>query len=151
MVAHYYLETSALAKLYVRERGTDRLLELASRASENRLTILALSRVEFRSAIRRRERNGELSSRVAQELLELFQTHLEARFALQPVTDSVLDLAANLVDRHFIKAYDAVQLAGFVALVNASSVDSPIFVCSDQELLTAANKDGLKTLNPCVP
>ena len=97
-MALYYLETSALVKLYVREQGTDRLLELAARANENRLAILALARVEFRSAVRRRERNGEIAARIAVQLLELFQKHLEARFLTQPINDFVLDMADGLVD-----------------------------------------------------
>ena len=42
-MALYYLETSALVKLYVREPGTERMLALAARSSENRLAVLALS------------------------------------------------------------------------------------------------------------
>ena len=146
-MAHYYLETSALTKLYVRERGTERLLEIAARAKANRLTILTLSQIEFRSAVRRRERNGEIPSRIAQELLELFQTHVETRFNLQPVTDAVINVAARLIDRHFLRAFDAIQLAGFVALLQAASAESPTFVCADEELLAAAVRDGLKTLD----
>ena len=146
-MAHYYLETSALTKLYVRERGTERLLEIAARAKANRLTILTISQIEFRSAVRRRERNGDIPSRIAQELLELFQTHLETRFNLQPVTDAVINVAAGLIDRHFLRAFDAIQLAGFVALLQGASAESPIFVCADEELLAAAGRDGLKTLD----
>ena len=53
-MAFYYLYTSALVKLYVREPGTERMLALAARSSENRLAVLALAQVELRSAVRRR-------------------------------------------------------------------------------------------------
>ena len=72
-MAFYYLETSALVKLYVREPGTDRLLALAARSAENRLAILALAQIEFRSAVRRRERTGEIPSPIASQLLETFK------------------------------------------------------------------------------
>ncbi len=49
-MALYYLETSALVKLYVREPGTDRMLRLASRTANHRLAVLALTQVEFRCA-----------------------------------------------------------------------------------------------------
>ena len=148
-MALYYLETSALVKLYVREQGTDRLLELAARANENRLAILALARVEFRSAVRRRERNGEIAARIAVQLLELFQKHLEVRFLTQPINDFVLDMADGLVDRYALRAFDAVQLAGFLAFQNSAGSDLPTFVCADAGLLSAAIQEGCNTLDPC--
>lgn len=148
-MAIYYLETSALVKLYVREPGTERLLKLAASVSENRLVILALARIEFRSAIRRRERNGEIASRVATQLLELFQRHVEARFLTQQINDFVLDIADALVDRYSLRAFDAVQLAGFIAFRNLAGTDVPVFVCADQELLSAADREGFTTLDPC--
>ncbi len=89
-MAFYYLETSALVKLYVREPGTERVLALATRSSENRLAILDLSQVELRSAIRRRERAGDIPTLAANELLATFKGHIEARFVIQKITDFVL-------------------------------------------------------------
>lgn len=147
-MAIYYLETSALVKLYVRELGTERLLELAARTRENRLAILALARVEFRSAVRRRERSGEIASGIATQLLDLFQRHVEARFLTQQINDFVLDIADALVDRYPLRAFDAVQLAGFIAFKNSVGTEVPVFVCADQELLSAANHEGFATLDP---
>jgi len=148
-LAFYYLETSALVKLYVRGPGTERMLALAARSSENRLAVLALSQVELRSAVRRRERNGEIPALVATQLLEAFKRHLEARFVTQMVTDYVLDIACELVDRYALRAFDAVQLAGYSALKNSMGIDVPVFVCSDQVLLTAAQQEGIPILDPC--
>lgn len=149
-MALYYLETSALVKLYVREAGTERLLALAARSSENRLAILALAQVEFRSAIRRREKNGEIPPLVAAELLEAFKRHVEGRFLTQMVTDFVLDVASVLVDRYALRAFDAVQLAGYMVVRSSSGTDMPVFVCSDQELLMAAKQEGVPILDPCL-
>jgi len=148
-LALYYLETSALVKLYVREPGTERLLSLADRSGDNQLAILALAQVEFRSAVRRRERNGEIPALVATQLLEVFKRHVEGRFITQAVTDFVLDLASMLVDRYALRAFDAVQLAGYVALKTSAGADVPVFVCADQELLTAARQEGIPILDPC--
>jgi predicted nucleic acid-binding protein len=144
----YYLETSALVKLYVREPGTERLLALMGRSAENRLAILALAQVELRSAVRRREKSGEIPPPVAAHLLELFQRHVESRFITQMVTDVVLDIASALVDRYSLRAFDAIQLAGYLALKNSAGTDVPVFVCSDKELLTAASQEGIPTLDP---
>lgn len=147
-MAFYYLETSALVKLYVRESGTERVLALANRATENRLAILALTQVELRSAVRRRERNGEIPPLVATQLLEAFKRHLEQRFVSQMVNDFVLDVASALVDRHALRAYDAVQLAGYLALRGSTGTEVPIFVCSDHGLLEAARLEGIPILDP---
>jgi hypothetical protein len=144
----YYLETSALVKLYVRESGTERMLALANRSNENRLAVLALSQIELRSAVRRRERNREIPSVVAAQLLDAFKRHLETRFLSQTVTDFVLDIASTLVDRHALRAYDAVQLAGYVALRGSAGTAEPVFVCSDHMLLTAARQEGIPALDP---
>jgi len=147
-LAFYYLETSALVKLYVRESGTERVLALANRTSENRLAILGLTQVEFRSAVRRRERNGEIPPLVATQLLEAFKRHLETRFVSQMISDFVLDVASALVDHHALRAYDAVQLAGYVALRGSTGTDVPVFVCSDHALLEAARLEGIPILDP---
>jgi uncharacterized protein len=147
-LAFYYLETSALVKLYVRELGTERVLALANRASENRLAIFALTQVEFRSAVRRRERNGEIPPSVAIQLIETFKRHLETRFVVQTMNDFVLDVASAIVDRHGLRAYDAVQLAGYVALRGAAASDVPVFVSCDRPLLEAARLEGIPILDP---
>ena len=148
-MAFYYLETSALVKLYVRERGTEQVLALAARSGGNRLAVLALTRVEVRSAIRRRERNGEIPTPVAAQLLEMFKRHLEAKFVIQMVSDFVLDTASALVDRYALRAFDAVQLAGYAVLKGSAGIDVPVFVCSDQTLLTAARQEGMPVFDPC--
>jgi predicted nucleic acid-binding protein len=148
-VALYYLETSALVKLYVREPGTDRVLALADRSNENRLAILALSKIEFRSAVRRREKDREIPAHVANHLLDAFDRHLQGRFVTQMVTDFVLDIACTFVDRHALRAFDAIQLAGYEVLKGSGGSDIPVFVCSDQRLLTSAKQEGIPILDPC--
>ena len=71
-MALYYLETSALVKLYVYEAGTDRLLALTASDAGHRFAILSLAQVEFRSAIRGRQRRGEIPDHSADELIESF-------------------------------------------------------------------------------
>jgi len=150
-LALYFLETSALVKLYIQETGTEKLLNLASPAAGNRLAILSLAQVEFRSAIRRRERNGEIPGFAAEELLESFRRHAEGRFLTQPLGDFLLDTAAVLIDRQGLRAYDALQLAGYLALCTTATPEQPIFVCADKDLLAAAQSENLPVLDPCLP
>jgi predicted nucleic acid-binding protein len=150
-LALYYLETSALVKLYVREAGTDLLLRLVARGNDHRFAVLALARIEFRSAIRRREREGDIESGIAGQLLDRLDQHLEATFECQGVGDSVIDVACSLVDRYPLRAYDAVQLAGCLALKTSSTGDDPTFVCSDRRLIEAAQAEGLAVMDPSAP
>jgi len=142
------LETSALVKLYVREPGTDRLLQLTRNSSDNRFAVLAISIVEAQSAIRRRERARDINPQAAALVLDRLQQDLVTRFLRQPLNDAVLDAALELVDRYALRAYDAVQLAGCLVLKTAVGMDYPTFVCADQELIEAARSELLPTLDP---
>jgi uncharacterized protein len=150
-LALYYLETSALVKLYIREPGTDTLLRFASAEAGHRLVILTLAVVEFRSAIRRRERAGDLSGSAANQLILKFDAHVESRFLSQPLNDTVMGRALGLVDRYPLRAYDAVQLAGCVVLRDMPAGDQPIFVCADHALIEAAEAEGIPAINPAGP
>lgn len=147
-MALYYLETSALVKLYVREPGTDRVLRLASRAANHRLAVLSLSQAEFRSAVRRRQRAGDIEERLATRLIERFEQHLETRFLRQSLNELVLGKALDLIDRYPLRAYDAIQLAGCLVLKSASAGQDPVFVCADRQLNAAAESEGLAALDP---
>jgi len=80
-LALYYLETSALVKLYVYEPGTDRLLGLTASDAGHRFAILSLAQVEFRAAIRRRQRVGEIPDSAADELSNPFADTRRASFS----------------------------------------------------------------------
>ena len=149
-MALYYLDTSALVKLYIREPGTDRLLQLASNPAENRFAVLVITPVEARSAVRRRERAGDIDAKTANQILDRLQRHMENRFIRQALNEMVLGEALEMIDRYALRAYDAVQLAGCLAL-RTIDTESPIFVCSDQHLLHAARSELLAVLDPCEP
>ena len=148
-MALYFLETSALVKLYVREPGTDRLLHLVGDLVSNQFVVSALSAIEVRSAIRRRERAGDIDRKTANLILDRLQRHLESKFQLQVMTDAVLDGALEIIDRYALRAYDAVQLAGCLALAAKGGTESLTFVCSDQQLLEAARFELIAVLDPC--
>ncbi len=148
-MALYYLDTSALVKLYVHEEGTERLLEMAADDAGNRLAISSLAQVELRAAIRRRQRLGHVSPAVANALLESFRQHSEQKFLVQPLSESLLDVAFALLDGYALRAYDSMQLAGYLVLRSISGFDEPVFVCADKSLLSAAENEGCPTLDPC--
>ena len=150
-MALYYLETSALVKLYVYEAGTDRLLELTASDARHRFAILSLTEVEFRAAIRGRQRRGEIADNAADELVESFRRHVEGKFLVQSFSDSLLDVASLLIDSYPLRGYDAVQLAGYLVLRSTSGAEEPTFVCADKVLLATARNEGCAVLDPSSP
>ena len=146
-MAVYYFDTSALVKLYIEEPGTERMLELTANPEEHTFAILELARVEFRAAVRRRQREGDLSGETAAALLTDLDEHLQSLYLVQPLTAPVVEEAVALLDRHALRAYDAMQLAGSLILKSSVS-DPPSFVCADQALVNAAEQEGLTVVNP---
>lgn len=125
------------------------MLELAN-GELNLLTVLSITPVEFRSALRRRERRGDIENEVAEQILQAFAGHLETRFLQQPLTDMVLGTAMKLIDSHGLRAYDAMQLAGCLALRTSSDESEPVLVCADKSLTDVARDEELQTLDPTV-
>ena len=143
----YYLDTSALVKLYVREPGSEAMIRLASPSARHTLAMLSLTRVEFRAAVRLRERTGDIPSESAQALIARMELHLPGLYLVQPVTEAVIEEAATLLDRYPLRAYDAVQLAGCLSLRSRLS-EPPTFACADRQLMRAAEQEGLAVLDP---
>jgi predicted nucleic acid-binding protein len=143
----YFLDTSAVAKLYIREPGTDQMVRLTA-GKGNQFVLLAITQVEFRSAVRRRQREGDLDRVEAEVLLRDFAMHFDGFFLRQAMSEAVFDAACGLIDNHPLRAYDAVQLAGCLALRSSNTPEHPVFVCSDDNLLAAAEAEGLLVWNP---
>ena len=123
------------------------MTRLAHPAAGHILAILGLARVEFRSAVRARERVGDLSTVIAGELIGALERHIQGLYLVQPVSDQVVEHASALLDRHPLRAYDAMQLAGCISL-QPKLTEMPYFVCADRVLLRAAESEGFKVLDP---
>jgi uncharacterized protein len=146
-LALYFLDTSALVKLYVVEAGTDMMLRLADAGAANDFGILSIAAVEFRSALRRRQREGDISAASADAILISLASDIETKFLQQPITDALIQSALDVVDRYMLRAYDSLQLAGCIAL-RYGTTEEPVFVCSDRALTEAARSEGLRLLDP---
>ena len=81
------------------------------------------------------------------EVLERFNLHLATLYIKQGVSDAVLDLATTVIDRYPLRVYDALQLAGCLA-VKPAAPSNPVFVCAGPQLLDAAKTEGLVCLDP---
>ena len=147
-MASYFLDTSALVKLYVREAGTEKMLTLAARPERPSLVILSLSRVELRAAVQRRTRSRELSEEAASAVIAAFSEHLSSVYVVQHVTEAMLEKAVDLIGRHELRAYDSIQLAACMTLPLRDSEGRATFTSADRHLLAAAEADGWPVMDP---
>jgi predicted nucleic acid-binding protein len=144
----YFLDSSAFAKLFVAESGTDRLVELVRHCEDRHRMISILADIEVRSAIRRRQASGDIALRDAESALASLTQ--EARCIVQqPLSRPVIVQSVAIIDRQTLRALDAIQLAS--ALVVHKTLkphDSLVFVASDKRLLDAATAEGLSVWDP---
>ena len=149
-MASVYLDTSVLIKLYIEEEGTERVLGMTDDVAGVQAIILDITPLEARSAVRRRQREGDISGADAGGILDQIEADVSSSFLVQPSTSAVIEDGARLIDRYALRAYDALQLAG--CLVIRENVPGPLtFVCADVRLCAAAVQEGLAVLNPTSP
>ncbi len=146
----YYLDTSALVKRYVLEAGSNWVIQRF--LSPDILFCCQIANVELTSAIVRRMRQGSLTPHQANLILQTFRQEWESRLEVVLITDHLLEEAVRLVEKHFLRAYDSIQLAGATTLqrsLKEHGIDhSLIFVSADEELNMSAKAEGLAVLNP---
>jgi predicted nucleic acid-binding protein len=148
---HYYLDSSALVKRYVAEVGTDWMSCLYTVEAGNTLYTARVSGAEIAAALFRKAREGALAVPDVQAAITKFKADFRRRYQIVEITDRLVDMAMALVERHALRGYDAVQLAAALELqgTRAALSLSPIhFVCADDRLNQAADKEGLATENP---
>jgi len=153
----YYLDSSALAKAYVREVGSRRLATwVGDRRSgfspSARLYVSRLVFPETVSAITRRRNNRSLSREAVgglwRALLADFMGDKPPYVIIDP-TEVIIAHAAILVATYGMRGYDAVQLATALSIqVRLDDPASLVFVCSDGDLSRAAKAVGLATADP---
>jgi len=138
-----FLDTSALAKRYVEEPGSEELENLLLSAVKE-VTVSTLALPEFSAAISRKVRNKELSDGMAAEAMKEIEIDWNGLFTKIPLIEELAKQAASLTIRFPLKGADAVHL------VSAVASDADLFIASDRQLLNAASKIGLQSYNPTV-
>ena len=151
MTQQYYLDSSALVKRYVAETGTEWIARLCAVEAANTLYTVRMTGAEIAAALFRKVREGTLAASDAQAAVTRFKDDFRRRYQIVEITDELVETAMDLVERHALRGYDAVQLAAVLELQGArlSLSLSPIhFVCADNRLNEAAEEEGLVTENP---
>lgn len=148
MTTLLFVDTSALVKVFVDEVGSSEMRMLAGTESPHLVSLLDLTRVELYSALKRRERQRQLPLGSAARHQSTLNDYIASSYVMQNTTASVMDRACALIDRHTLRAADAMQLAGAAELAAARRGSVLTFVSSDRELLAAARSEGLRTIDP---
>ena len=133
----YFLDTSALVKIYHKESGSDIVLSIYN--SDNVIFISELSRLEFTSTIYRKFRNKEIDKYTLKILEDKFLSDIYNRFRVIPPIFLLIDVALSFIIEHgeskHLVTLDAIQLAVF-----SSVADNAVFVCGDARLNTIAKQ-----------
>jgi hypothetical protein len=146
-VSCYFLESTAFAKLFVQELGTDALIRLMEAVEDNRKLISASAPLEVYAAVRRRERAGDISTEDAAAALDILRLEA-ARMVQQPLNPAVLEAARQLLDRTTLRWPDTLQLAAAIVARDMFQGTEIIFVSASHPLLEAARAEGFHALDP---
>ena len=142
-----YLDPSAWVKRYFQEVGTENVATIFSGSD-----LIACSRfgiVEVAATIARKGTAERLSADTINSLRKLADEDFAA-FTLIAVTEALLISAQTLAFDYGLRAGDAVHLASALMLSQRQGVTSVTVVSADIELLVAAQRAQLLTLNPNV-
>jgi len=150
-VSAYFLDSSALVKRYILERGSAWVEAIVDSEFGNKIFIARITWVEVLSAFARRQREGSLSATEVEQSTEIFKYDLDNQYQLVEVNGTLAEAAGKLVRRHPLRAYDAIQLASALQIqsIFAQEATNPlIFLTADERLNTIASLEGLVTDNP---
>ena len=121
MAQRFYLDASALAKRYVVEQGTLVMNHLFRRVTRHDMMCLTLGILEVISIfVRKKNASAVLHTAFNQAMTDFRSEVIDAaNFAKIPATDSLVNAAAALVEKHSLNATDAVILRSVLDLVIA--------------------------------
>jgi len=141
----YYLDASALVKVYFYEKGTEAIVELLKSGFSFFSSTIIYPEVLF--GLRKRLQNKEITQDYFSEQMRLFENHFRALINHIEFNEHILHLLKNRVLQYSMKALDAIHLASALWIKENITHDLGI-VCSDKELLEFSKEEGLNIINP---
>ncbi len=147
----YFLDSSALVKRYVLERGTNWIQIMLASSGGHSIIVSRLTQAEIMSAVSRQKREGAVNPRTARAIRLLLDRHMRREYTVVELTPQIIHRAEDLLETHPLRAYDAVQLASALesnARLTGMGLSSLTFVAADQRLLSIAGNEALVTDDP---
>jgi len=133
-----FLDTSAFAKRYVAEQGSDKVMALCQKADSLVVSVICLP--ELISTLSRLVREKKLAKADYRKLKGGAMADL-ADVDICQITPEVMVSAVSLLESHPLRAMDALHVACALA------VEPDMFVSADYRQLSAARKAGLKIVD----
>jgi hypothetical protein len=151
-VRTYYLDASALVKRYTHEIGSEWIVAITGPTIEHAILFSEIALPEVAAAFPAKQRSPQgFTLRARDQALSSFLQDCVEHFSLLQVDREVIKRAVELTQFHRLRGYDAVHLAtALIANDDLMQQSSPpvVFIAADNDLLDAAEAEGLKTCNP---
>lgn len=147
----YYLDASGLVKRYVDETGSKWLRTLVNAEPRPLLFTSRLTIVEVTSAFARRVREGTFPLSDFTTVRDAFRADCLNDYQIMAPDLAVVDLACQFLERHPLRAYDAIHLATAISaqrFLVSKGYFSLTFVSADQSLNEAAEIEELEVDDP---
>ena len=138
-----YLDTSALIKRFVNEKGSPLVRSLVQQREP--VATAKIAYAEMFAGFARKLREGRLSRNLHALACRQFERDWRSYLRVE-LQDDVLLLARDLIQRHPLRGFDAVHLASALSLKNALG-EEITFAAADKLLLRAAGTEQLEPLN----
>ena len=138
-----YLDTSALIKRFVNEKGSPLVQSLVQQPEG--VATAKIAYAEIFAGLARKLREGHIPKNLHALACRQFERDWPAYLRVD-LQDIVLFLARDLSQRHPLRGFDAVHLASALSPRNALGEEVK-FAAADGRLLRAAGAENLETLN----
>jgi len=149
-----YIDTSSFVKYYryeADEKGANKIIELIDNAKKGKAALISsfLLVGECVSVFDKWVRYKFISSEESNKTIKKFirdvqELSIIGTLTLESVSISTITNCLDLITKHHLSINDAIHL--FAALSNKAQIDQ--FICSDDNLIKAAEKEGFSVVNP---
>lgn len=139
-----FWDTSAVVPLILEEPASGACRRLLR--ADPRMAVWTFTRTELVSAVRRRERAGEITAQEATAALRRVEARA-GRWAEVTAMEDVRQRAERLLAVHALRAADALQLGAALALFD-DRARGRVFVTRDAGLAGAAGREGFSVVVP---
>lgn len=139
----YYLDSSVLVKKYFDEYASDTVLNIWK---ENRY--LAISQVgysEILATINKKQKIEKFSDKVKENIIKQFKSDWDQLVKIY-VDHTINSELERIHSKYLLRGFDAIHLVSAIILFNELE-EKTFFLSADDNLATAAKKDGLNIGN----
>jgi predicted nucleic acid-binding protein len=132
-----FFDSSAFAKRYVREEGSDLVLSFCDQATELCLSAIALP--EIFSAFCRLRREGRVTSLQYRHLKAMLMSDVTDA-AICDLTPDVMRHTIAMLENHNLRGMDAIHVG------SAMAMKAEVFISADKRQCSAASTAGLEVV-----